>query len=70
MSNKEQIKECEAFITRNEFEYESRLMDNRQPVRSDIYRVLYEFSNSAATVDFNVTDPQTNIYNYLLQVVG
>lgn len=70
MSFKEQIKECDAFITRNEFEYEPRLMDNRQPVRSDIYRVLYEFSNSAATVDFNVTDPQKNIYNYLLQVVG
>ena len=69
MSFKEQILQCEAFITRNEFEYEPRLMDNRQPIRTDVHRIVQEFSDSAATKDFSgSTDFLTN-FNYMVQVV-
>ena len=59
MSNKEQIKECEAFIDRNEFSYNQLIVDNQLPLQQG-QNVEIEFISNEL---FN----NTSAVNYVLQ---
>lgn len=70
MSNKEQIKECDGFIARNEFEFNDYLIDNRRSTQVNIVREIKPFTQSAMSVDMDDGDfPHTEDYFYVVQVI-
>lgn len=70
MSFKEQIKECDGFIARNEFEFNHYLIDNRRSTQVNVVREIKPFTQSAMSVDMDDGDfPHTEDYFYVVQVI-
>ena len=70
MSYKEQIKECDGFIARNEFEFNDYLIDNRRSTQVNVTREIRPFTQSAMSVDMDDGDfPHTEDYFYVVQVI-
>ena len=70
MSFKEQIKECDGFIARNEFEFNDYLIDNRRSTQVNVVREIRPFTQSAMSVDMDDGDfPHTEDYFYVVQVI-
>lgn len=70
MSFKEQIKECDGFIARNEFEFNDYLIDNRRSTQVNVIREIRPFTQSAMSVDMDDGDfPHTEDYFYVVQVI-
>ena len=70
MSFKEQIKECDGFIARNEFEFNDYLIDNRRSTQVNAVREIKPFTQSAMSVDMDDGDfPHTEDYFYVVQVI-
>lgn len=70
MSFKEQIKECDGFIARNEFEFNNYLIDNRRSTQVNVVREIKPFTQSAMSVDMDDGDfPHTEDYFYVVQVI-
>nr|DAP17884.1 MAG TPA: hypothetical protein [Caudoviricetes sp.] len=70
MSFKEQIKECDGFIARNEFEFNDYLIDNRRSTQVNVVREIKPFTQSAMSVDMDDGDfPHTEDYFYVVQVI-
>lgn len=70
MSFKEQIKECDGFIARNEFEFNDYLIDNRRSTQINVVREVKPFTQSAMSVDMDDGDfPHTEDYFYVVQVI-
>ena len=70
MSYKEQIKECDGFIARNEFEFNDYLIDNRRSTQVNVSREIRPFTQSAMSVDMDDGDfPHTEDYFYVVQVI-
>lgn len=70
MSFKEQIKECNGFIARNEFEFNDYLIDNRRSTQVNVVREIKPFTQSAMSVDMDDGDfPHTEDYFYVVQVI-
>lgn len=70
MSFKEQIKECDGFIARNEFEFNHYLIDNRRSTQVNVVREIKPFTQSAMSIDMDDGDfPHTEDYFYVVQVI-
>lgn len=70
MSFKEQIKECDGFIARNEFEFNHYLIDNRRSTQVNVVREIKPFTQSAMSIDLDDGDfPHTEDYFYVVQVI-
>lgn len=70
MSFKEQIKECDGFIARNEFEFNDYLIDNRRSTQVNVVREIRPFTQSAMSIDMDDGDfPHTEDYFYVVQVI-
>lgn len=70
MSFKEQIKECDGFIARNEFEFNDYLIDNRRSTQVNVVREIKPFTQSAMSVDMDDGNfPHTEDYFYVVQVI-
>lgn len=70
MSFKEQIKECDGFIARNEFEFNHYLIDNRRSTQVNVVREIKPFTQSAMSVDMDDGNfPHTEDYFYVVQVI-
>lgn len=70
MSFKEQIKECNGFIARNEFEFNDYLIDNRRSTQVNVVREIKPFTQSAMSADMDDGNfPHTEDYFYVVQVI-
>lgn len=70
MSFKDQIKECDGFIARNEFEFNHYLIDNRRSTEVKAVRQIKPFTKSAMYKDMIDGDFSSNEdYFYVIQVI-